>query len=63
MSLTFSWETQELLDRADKAIEHSIEAREQSAIGIAQAKKWMLYVELSLYRDRAIPLRNSTGRK
>jgi hypothetical protein len=37
MSATFSCETQELLDRAERAVERSIELREQSARGIADA--------------------------
>ncbi len=61
MSATFSWETQELLDRADRAIEHSIEAREDCARGLAEARRWMLHVELALYGDRAETIRQGDG--
>ena len=50
MVATFSWETQELLDRADRAIERSIDAREESAKGIAEAQKWLRFMERNIYR-------------
>jgi len=51
MSATFSFsrETQELLDRADCAIARSIEARLESAMGIAEAQKWVRFAEMNIY--------------
>jgi hypothetical protein len=61
MNPSFSWQTQQLLNRADKAIEHSIEAREYCARGLAEARRWMLHVELALYGDRAETIRKETA--
>jgi hypothetical protein len=50
MSATFSWETKDLLDRADRAIERSMELRKESARALAEARRWMLHVEMNLWR-------------
>ncbi len=53
MAAKFSWETQELLDRADRAIERSIKVREETARAIAKAQEWIS--EVNMYRDRTAP--------
>jgi len=53
MSATFSWETKDLLDRADRAIEHSMELRKESARALTEARRWMRYVEVNLYWENA----------
>jgi hypothetical protein len=50
MVATFSWETQEMLERADRAIKRSIDAREESARGIAEAQKWLRFMETNMYQ-------------
>lgn len=59
MVATFSWETQELLDRADRAIERSIDAREESARGIAEAQKRLRFMETNIYHTN--PLRKAAA--
>jgi hypothetical protein len=54
MSATFSSETQELLDRAERAIERSIEARRDSAKRIAEAQNWVRSVETNIYRANTL---------
>jgi hypothetical protein len=63
MSATFSSETQELLDRAERAIERAAELREERAKGIAKARRWMLYVEMNLCRYPDETSRKETVRR
>jgi len=52
MTPRFSFETQKLLDRADSAIARSIETRQASAKGVAEAQKWVRFVEGNVYRAK-----------
>jgi hypothetical protein len=49
-------DTQELLDRAQRAIDRSVALREQSRKGIASAEAGCLRAEMNLYGRRAIEL-------
>jgi hypothetical protein len=61
MSAIFSWETKDLLDRADRAIERLMELRKESARAVAQAKKFVRYVQVNLYRDSTDTFRQQTA--
>jgi hypothetical protein len=63
MSAIFSWETQELLDRADRAIERSMELRRESARALAKAQRWMLHVEMNLCRYPDETTRKNTAQR
>jgi hypothetical protein len=49
----FSKQTQELLTRADRAIDRSVQLREQRRKYLARAEQRLFQLELSLYRRRA----------
>jgi hypothetical protein len=52
MAQPYSKETRDLLDRAQRAINESIELREESRHAILKGRSWQVELELRLSRER-----------